>query len=94
MWHGPRGMTAGYKPALHTLMQALGAEGLKALPQEGPDGKAAPLTTKPEVRRLTPDPDGLLLLLVDTPKAGKCVQSVSGCTQRLCGLGWALVLAD
>jgi hypothetical protein len=49
VWHAPRGMTAGYKPALHTLMQALGAEGLKALPQDGPDGKAAPLTPKPEV---------------------------------------------
>jgi hypothetical protein len=49
IWHAPRGMTAGYKPAVHSLMQALGAEGLKALPQDGPDGKTAPLTPKPEV---------------------------------------------
>jgi hypothetical protein len=49
IWHAPRGMTAGYKPALHSLMQALGAEGLKALPQDGPDGKTAPLTPRPEV---------------------------------------------
>lgn len=49
VWHAPRGMTAGYKPALHTLMQQLGAEGLKALPQEGPDGKIVPITPRPEV---------------------------------------------
>jgi hypothetical protein len=49
VWHAPRGMTCGYRPALHTLMAALGAEGIKGLPQEGPDGKTLPLTPKPEV---------------------------------------------
>lgn len=52
IWHAPRGSTAGYKPALHVLMQQLGAEGLKGLltQQEGPDGKVVPLTPRPEVR--------------------------------------------
>jgi hypothetical protein len=45
-------MTCGYRPALHTLMAALGAEGIKGLPQEGPDGKTLPLAPKPEVRVL------------------------------------------
>jgi hypothetical protein len=59
VWHSPRGVTAGFKPALHALMHALGAEGVKAVPlaqqqqQEAgaPEGSRlpAPLTPAPEV---------------------------------------------
>jgi hypothetical protein len=48
-WHSPRACSAGYRPALHALMQQLGADGLAKLPQTGEDGKAVPETAGPEV---------------------------------------------
>lgn len=50
VWHCPRALSAGYKPALHTLMQQLGADALKPLPQMGDDGKVVAVTPGPEVR--------------------------------------------
>ncbi|WIA16327.1 hypothetical protein OEZ85_013026 [Tetradesmus obliquus] len=47
-WHSPRAASAGYRPALHSLMQQLGAEGIAALPQTGEDGRAVPETAGPE----------------------------------------------
>lgn len=73
IWHAPRGMTAGYKPALHGLMQQLGAEGLKALPQDGPDGRMLPLTPAPEVGAVVATDVALA-----RERGAECVQHV-GC---------------
>jgi len=85
IWHAPRGMTAGYKPALHGLMQQLGAEGLKAPPQEGPDGKMLPLTPAPEVGAVE-----ATALLPQRSGGPACVQHV-GC--RLSGRRCAAAVA-
>lgn len=52
VWHSPRGVSAGYRPALHSLMQQLGAEGLQPEPQIGVDGMVTPELKGPEVRRM------------------------------------------
>jgi hypothetical protein len=49
LWHSPRAASAGYKPALHSLMQQLGADGIGKLPVTGEDGKVVPETAGPEV---------------------------------------------
>jgi hypothetical protein len=48
-WVSPRAASAGYKPALHSLMQQLGADGVAKAPQAGEDGKVVPETAGPEV---------------------------------------------
>jgi hypothetical protein len=50
LWHSPRAASAGYRPALHSLMQQLGADGVGKLPVTGEDGKVMPETAGPEVR--------------------------------------------
>jgi hypothetical protein len=50
LWHSPRAASAGYRPALHTLMQQLGADGVGKLPVTGVDGRVVPETAGPEVR--------------------------------------------
>lgn len=53
VWHSPRGLSAGYRTALHSLMQQLGAEGLQPEPQMGVDGVVIPEVKGPEVRNKT-----------------------------------------
>ncbi|KAF8065602.1 hypothetical protein HT031_003203 [Scenedesmus sp. PABB004] len=42
VWHAPRASSAGYRPALHGLMAALGADGLQPLPTLAGDGLPLP----------------------------------------------------
>eukprot|EP00775_Hariotina_reticulata_P003944 gene3944-4198_t len=48
VWQSPRGCSAGYRPAVHRLMQQLGAELLQALPEQSADGKIVPAAPGPE----------------------------------------------
>lgn len=49
VWHSPRGTSAGYRSALHSLMQQLNADGLQPEPQIGVDGLVIPEVPGPEV---------------------------------------------